>query len=78
MDGRPRQNPAYRPAQHADVAQLAEHYVANVKAAGSTPVVRSKNTREWLELVDAPGSDPGGPEGPWEFDSPPAHSGGFA
>ena len=35
------QNPAYRLAQHADVAQLAAHGVPDAEVAGSRPAVRS-------------------------------------
>ena len=46
-----------------------------VHRGGDSPQSDQANggMREWLELVDAPGSDPGGVKAPWEFDSPLAH-----
>lgn len=52
------QNPAYRPAQYADVAQLAAHGVPNAEVAGSRPAVRSRSGEV------NPGELPAGRAGP--------------
>lgn len=46
---------------HADMAQLAERYLAEVEVAGPNPAVRSKP--RWRNTADAPGSGPGARKG---------------